>query len=90
MKCTKEMYHVCNILLGKPEGMRPLGKPMQRQENDIKTDLKENNVTEWIGFIGLIRGPVADPCGHKSKKREIFTTLATTSFSRTIICHAII
>jgi hypothetical protein len=42
-------------LLGKSEEMRPLGKPMQRQENNIKIDLKEQDVKKCIGFIGLMR-----------------------------------
>jgi hypothetical protein len=29
------------ILLGKPEGKRPLGIPIRRWENNIKIDLKE-------------------------------------------------
>jgi hypothetical protein len=28
------------ILMGKPEGKRPLGRPRHRQEHKIKTDLK--------------------------------------------------
>ena len=29
------------ILVGKPEGTRPLGKPRRRWEDDIKADLQE-------------------------------------------------
>jgi hypothetical protein len=36
--CTTQKIY--NSLLGKPEAMRPLGKPMERQENNIKIDLK--------------------------------------------------
>ena len=32
------------ILVGKPEGWRPLGKPRRRWEDDIKMDLRE---VEW-------------------------------------------
>jgi len=29
------------VLVGKPEGKRPLGKPRRRWENNIKMDLQE-------------------------------------------------
>ena len=29
------------VLVGKPEGKRPLGKPRRRWEDNIKTDLQE-------------------------------------------------
>ena len=32
---------VHRVLLGKPEGGRPLGRPRRRWENNIKTDLQE-------------------------------------------------
>jgi hypothetical protein len=34
----------CRVLVGKPEGKRPLGVPRCRWENNIKMDLKE---IEW-------------------------------------------
>jgi hypothetical protein len=34
------------ILVGKPEGKGPLGRPRRRCVNNIKTDLRE---TEWDG-----------------------------------------
>jgi hypothetical protein len=32
---------VYRVLVGKPEGKRPLGRPRRRWENNIKTDLQE-------------------------------------------------
>jgi hypothetical protein len=32
---------VYRILVGRPEGKRPLGKPRRRWEDNIKTDLRE-------------------------------------------------
>jgi hypothetical protein len=29
------------VLMGRPEGKRPLGRPKRRWENDIKMDLKD-------------------------------------------------
>jgi hypothetical protein len=35
------------ILVGKPEGRRPLGRPRRRWVNDIKMDVRE---IEWYGM----------------------------------------
>jgi hypothetical protein len=32
------------VLVGKPEGMRPAGKPRYRWDNNIKTDLQKNRM----------------------------------------------
>jgi hypothetical protein len=32
---------VCRVLLRKPEGKKPLGRPRRRWEDNIKTDLKD-------------------------------------------------
>jgi hypothetical protein len=41
---------VYRILVGKPEGKRPLGKPRLRREDNIKMDLQEIGcgVMDWI------------------------------------------
>jgi len=38
------------VLVGKPEGKRPLGRPRRRWENSIKMDLQEVKcgVIDWI------------------------------------------
>jgi len=38
------------VLVGKPEGKKPLGRPRPRWENNIKMDLQEVGceVMEWI------------------------------------------
>jgi hypothetical protein len=38
---------VYRVLVGKPEGKRPLGRPRSRWENNIKSDLQE------VGFGGM-------------------------------------
>jgi hypothetical protein len=35
------MRSVCSILVGKPEGKRPLGRPRHRWEDNIRMDLRE-------------------------------------------------
>jgi hypothetical protein len=37
---------IYRILVGKPEGKRPLGRPMHRWEDNIKMELKE--VECWV------------------------------------------
>ena len=39
--CMEEGRVVHNILVGKPEGKRPLGRPRHRWEDNIKMDLQE-------------------------------------------------
>jgi len=41
MVCMKEMTDAFKVLVGKPEGKKPLGKPTYRWEDNIKIDLKE-------------------------------------------------
>jgi hypothetical protein len=36
-----EVRGAYNILIGRPEGRRPLGRPRHRWEDKIKTDLRE-------------------------------------------------
>jgi hypothetical protein len=41
---------VCGVLVGRPEGKRPLGRPRRRWEDNIKMDLRETRigVSNWI------------------------------------------
>jgi hypothetical protein len=41
-----EKRNACRILVGKPEGKRPLGRPRCKWEDNIKMDLRE---TGWGG-----------------------------------------
>jgi hypothetical protein len=45
---------VCRVLMGKPEGKRPLGRPRRRWEDNIRMDLQEVNVGVWTG-LGWVR-----------------------------------
>ena len=40
---------VYRVLVGKPEGKRPLGRPMRRWEDNIKMDLQEVGWGTWTG-----------------------------------------
>jgi hypothetical protein len=41
------------VLVGKPEGRRPLGRPRRRWEDNIKTDLRELECgcVDWTGLV---------------------------------------
>jgi hypothetical protein len=45
-----EVRGAYNILVGKPEGRRPLGRPRHRWENNIKMNLREIGFgdVDWI------------------------------------------
>jgi hypothetical protein len=45
-----EKRNAYRILVGKPEGKRPLGRPSRRRVNNIKMDLREIrwNGMDWI------------------------------------------
>ena len=44
---------VYRVLVGKPEGKRPLGRPRRRWEDNIKMDLQEVGCggMDWIGLV---------------------------------------
>jgi len=39
--CMREMKNAYSILVEKPEGKRPLGRPRHRWEDNIRMDLRE-------------------------------------------------
>jgi hypothetical protein len=47
-----EKRNVYSLLVGKPEGKRPLGRPRRRWIDNIKMDLLETglSVVDWIGL----------------------------------------
>jgi hypothetical protein len=56
---------VHKVLVGKPEGKRPLGRERRRWENNIKMDLQEvrGSLGDWVelaqdkdrGLVGTVR-----------------------------------
>jgi hypothetical protein len=47
---TGEGRGVYRVLVGRPEGKRPLGRPRRRWEDNIKMDLRETKIdgVNWI------------------------------------------
>jgi hypothetical protein len=57
----RERRDVCKVLVGKPDGKRPLGIPRHRWKDNIKMDLQEIEAGVWTGSIWLRIGTVG---GH--------------------------
>ena len=65
--CMGEDRGVQKVLVGKPEGKRPLGRPRRRWEDNIKMDLQEvggghgdwmeltQDRDRWWAFVGTVR-----------------------------------
>jgi hypothetical protein len=60
-----EKMNSYGILVGKPEGKRPLGRPSRRCEDNIKIDLRE---IEWGGM----------DCIHLGQDRDQWEVLVNT------------
>jgi len=48
-----ERRGVFRVMVGKPEGKRPLGRPRRRWEDNIKMDLQEVGWEVWTGSSWL-------------------------------------
>jgi hypothetical protein len=44
------------ILVGNPEGKKPMGRPRSRWADNIEMDLRETEGTVWTAFIWLRLG----------------------------------
>jgi hypothetical protein len=51
-----EERKVYKVLVGQPEGKRPLGRPRRRWEDGVRMDLMEIGLGVWIGFSWLSTG----------------------------------
>jgi hypothetical protein len=56
-----EVRGAYNILVGRPEGRRPLGRPRRRWKDNIRWILGKQGLGMWIGFIGLRIGTGGGP-----------------------------
>jgi hypothetical protein len=48
-----EKRNACRLLVGKPEGRRPLGRPIRTWVDNIRMDLGEMAGVVWTGLIWL-------------------------------------
>jgi len=51
MEYIWESRHIYSVLVGKPEGKRPLGRHWRRWEEDIEMHLKNGMVRPGLGYI---------------------------------------
>ena len=53
MACTEEGRGMHKVLVGKPEGKRPLGRSRRRWEDNIKMDLQEvgRGCGDWMELV---------------------------------------
>jgi hypothetical protein len=58
------VQHACKILDGEPEGKRPLGKPKQRCEGNIRLNLRYRGREDVYWLIWLRIGTSGEPCEH--------------------------
>jgi hypothetical protein len=56
MACVGQERKVYKVLVGNPEGKRPLGRPTRRWEDGIRKDLIEIDCWGWSVFIWLMIG----------------------------------
>jgi hypothetical protein len=55
-----EKRNADRILMGKPEGKRPLGRSRSMWEDNIKMDLREMDEVVWTGFIWMRIGTIGE------------------------------
>jgi len=51
-----EEMGVCRVLVGKPEGKRPLGKPRRRWVDNIRMDLQKVGIWTGLGWPRIETG----------------------------------
>jgi len=75
--CVGERSGVYSILVGKPEGKRPLGRPRCRWEDNIKMDLQDVRCGALTGLIWLRIGTGG---GHLKWSNEPLGTIQCGEF----------
>jgi hypothetical protein len=87
---------VYRVLVGRPEGKRPLGRPRRRWEDNIKLDLREIGIdganwiqlardrVQWRAFMNTVMNLRV----HKERKIFLMSSV-TISFSNIILHHGV-
>jgi len=87
-----ERRGVYRVLVGKPEGRRPLGRPRRRWEDNIRIDLREV-VCGCVDWMELAQVACACECGDEHSgsinARNFFTSCRPVSFSRRTLLHGV-
>jgi hypothetical protein len=76
---------VYGVLVGRPKGKRPLGRPRCRWEDNIKLVLRETGIdgVNWIGCLKI--GSNGNEPSGSIKKADY----CLTSFSKNIVQHGV-
>jgi len=91
-----EEMGVYRVLVGKPEGRRPLGRPRRRWTDNIRTDIQEVGgvFMDWIGLAQDRQVADACECGNEPsssvKCGGFLTSCRPVSFSRRTLHHGVI
>jgi hypothetical protein len=62
-----ETRNTYRLLVGKPEGKRPLGRPRRRWVDNIKMDLREIGWDGMLDLTGSGKGSVEGCCEHSDE-----------------------
>jgi hypothetical protein len=85
---------VYRVLVGKPEGKRPLGRPRHRREDNIKLDFREigidgtnwirlaQNSVQWQAFVNTVMNL------RVPQRKDIFEKLSI-NFSNNVLHHGV-
>jgi hypothetical protein len=63
----EEGMSVYKVLVGMPEGKRPLGRPRRRWEDNIKMDLREIGMGVDNRFLLAQKSPIASICEYDNE-----------------------
>ena len=93
-----EVRGVHRVLMGKPEGKRPLGRPRRRWEDNIKMDLQEvgggrgawmelaQDRDRWRALVGTVRDLGSINAGNFLTSCKVYWLV---SFSRRTLLHGV-
>jgi hypothetical protein len=81
---------VYRVLIGRPEGKRPLRRPRLRWEDNIKMDLGDKGIdgTNWIRLAAFCEHG-NEPSGSIKKAGYCLTSRVTISFLKNILHHGV-
>jgi len=94
--CMGERRGVYRVLVGKPAGKRPLGRPRRRWEDNIKMDLQEVvcGVMDWIELVqvrdrwwALVSAVMNLRVPYNAG--NLLTSCKPVSFSRRTVLHGV-
>jgi hypothetical protein len=76
------------IVVGKPEGKGPLGRPRSRWEDGIRMNLKEIGWRCKMDPVSSVQGLVEDPCDYGDEPSVSGTTLVNNVTDMSLLNNA--